>query len=122
MARSKKSNETNNAIPLILIATGIVLIIIVLIWQLFMSQSNSAQIEGIQPTATTEIPYPEITRINLSDAYNAFQNKAAVFIDVRSVDNFTQSHIAGAINLPLDQIEAKIPQMDLQAWIIPYCT
>ncbi len=122
MAGSKKSNDTNNAIPLILIAAGIVLIIIVLIWQLFMAQSNPAQSDAIQPTVTTEIPYPEIARASLSDAYSAFQNKSAVFIDVRSVDNFSQSHVAGAINLPLDQLESQIPKMDLQAWIIPYCT
>lgn len=122
MAGSKKSNDTNSAVPLILVAAGIVLIIIVLIWQLFMSQSTSGQSESIQPTVTSEIPYPEIARVSLDDAYSAFQNKAAVFIDVRSVDNYSQSHIAGAINLPLDQLEAQIPKMDLQAWIIPYCT
>ena len=66
MAGSKKSNDTNNAIPLILIAAGIVLIIIVLIWQLFMAQSNPAQSDAIQPTVTTEIPYPEIARASLS--------------------------------------------------------
>ncbi|HWQ05375.1 MAG TPA: rhodanese-like domain-containing protein [Longilinea sp.] len=122
MARSNKNNDTNSAVPLILIAAGIVLIIIVLIWQLFMSQTNTAQVGAIQPTVTSEIPYPEITRVSLGDAYSAFQNKAVIFIDVRSVDNFKQSHIAGATNLPLDQLEVQIPQMDLQAWIIPYCT
>jgi NADH:ubiquinone oxidoreductase subunit 5 (subunit L)/multisubunit Na+/H+ antiporter MnhA subunit len=122
MAGSNKSNDTNSTVPLILIAAGIVLIIIVLIWQLFMSQSTASQRESIQPTVTSEIPYPEITRVSLVDAYQAFQNKAAVFIDVRSLDNFSQSHIAGAINLPLDQLEAQIPTMDVKAWIIPYCT
>ena len=87
-----------------------------------MAHSNSAQIEPIQATVTAEVPYPEISRVSLSDAYSAYENKAAIFIDVRSLENYSQSHISGAVSLPLDQIEAQIPSLDFQAWIIPYCT
>ncbi|MRR32433.1 hypothetical protein EG834_19380, partial [bacterium] len=108
--------------PLLLIAVGVVLILVVLIWELFMSQSNGAALGASQATATSEIPYAEITRTSLQDARAAYDAKTAVFIDVRSADSFAQQHISGALSLPLDQIEAQIPDLDRQAWIIPYCT
>lgn len=122
MAKTKKSSSSNSSGPLLLIAVGVVLILVVLIWELFMSQSNGAALGASQATATSEIPYAEITRTSLQDARAAYDAKTAVFIDVRSADSFAQQHISGALSLPLDQIEAQIPDLDRQAWIIPYCT
>lgn len=122
MAQPKKSNSNDNSAPLILMAAGLVLIIIVLIWQLYKSQSNNYNHSMLLPTATSEIPYPEVTRVSLKDAHIAFDKKTAVFVDVRSASTYDQGHIPGAINLPLDQLEASISQLSPKSWIIPYCT
>ncbi len=122
MAPPKKSNSNNDSAPVILMAAGLVLIIIVLIWQLYKSQSNNIVHSMLIPTATSEIPYPEVTRVSLKDARIAFDEKTAVFVDVRSADSYGQGHIPGAINLPLDQLEGGISELSAKSWIIPYCT
>lgn len=122
MNRSNKNTPTSSAIPLILIAAGIVLILIVLIWQLYASQSYAIGASTGQPTLSGDIPYPEIARASLPDALEAFNAKTAIFIDVRSAGSYDQGHIAGAISLPLARLEGQAPQIDRDAWIIPYCT
>lgn len=123
MPKSKvRTIATSNTGPLILIAAGTVLILIVLILLLFKSQASDTQAKAFQPTAAIDIPYPEITRINLNDALAAYQADNATFIDVRSAEAFTQSHIAGAINFPIEQMELTVPQLDRNTLLIPYCT
>lgn len=122
MTPSKKSDSNSSTTPLILMAAGFVLIIIVLIWQLYLSQSTNYNHSLLLPTATNEIPYPQIARISLKDARSALSEKTAVFLDVRSVDSFDQGHIPGAQNLPLAEIETGLSQLAPDSWIIPYCT
>lgn len=107
--------------PLILIAVGVVLILIVLILTLMNAQAGGKQ-ATVQPTAASDIPYPEINRVSLADALSALNANTAIFVDVRSADSFNQSRILGAINIPLEQIELAIPDLERDAWIIPYCT
>lgn len=123
MPNSKKGAQlTNSTGPLILIAIGIVLILVVLILALFNAQTNGAKAIDLQPTVASDIPYPKIARITLDDARSAYDNKSALFIDVRSTDSFDQKHIPGAVNLPLDQLESQVPKLDPNVLLIPYCT
>jgi ArsR family transcriptional regulator len=64
----------------------------------------------------------EVTRLTAKEAYEAQQDGSAVIVDTRSETQFAQGHIAGAINVPLDQIENKISELDPQTWYITYCT
>lgn len=117
----KQGQPASSTGPLILIAVGVVLILFVLILTLMNSQAGGTQ-ANVQPTAASDIPYPEIDRVSLADALSAFTANTAIFVDVRSADSFTQSRIPGAVNIPLEQIEATIPELERDAWIIPYCT
>lgn len=49
------------------------------------------------------------------------QGKDLLIIDVRDPKHYEKSHIAGAINLPLDQIRDKLHQLDKEKNIIVYC-
>lgn len=118
----KRARPASSTGPLILIAAGTVLILIVLILSLINSQANGPQANALQPTAAEDIPYPEISRISLKDSLAAYDAKTAIFLDVRSADSYEQLRIPGAINIPLEQIETTIPDLDRSAWIIPYCT
>jgi predicted sulfurtransferase len=64
----------------------------------------------------------EVTRLTAKEAYEAQQDGSAVIVDTRSETQFAQGHIAGAINVPLDQIENRISELDPQTWYITYCT
>jgi 3-mercaptopyruvate sulfurtransferase SseA len=75
-----------------------------------------------QPLTSEEETFPEIPRVTLKDAFTAFQDGSAVFIDVRDADSYTNSHIPGAKSLPLTQLEDKLKKLGTETWIITYCT
>lgn len=51
------------------------------------------------------VPAEEIPRIGVEQAFAEVQAGRAVLVDVRSQESFQRSRAAGAILLPLDQIE-----------------
>lgn len=66
----------------------------------------------------------EVPRVSLEEAKAALDSGAAILVDVRSPNAFEESHIAGAISVPLGQIERDLTQvpLDKDQWIITYCT
>ena len=73
-----------------------------------------------------ELPETEagVPRVTLEVAKAALDSGAAVLVDVRSPNAFEASHIAGAVSVPLGQIERDLTQVPLAQgqWIITYCT
>ena len=65
---------------------------------------------------------PQIDRISLTEAKSAFDHQQAVFVDVRSSQSFSASHIPGSINIPLARILDRYQDLDPSRWIILYCT
>ena len=79
------------------------------------------------PTASrTGLPQTEadVPRVAVQDAAAAIQSGEAVVVDVRSAEAYQESHIPGALSIPLFEIE-KDPtgvKLDKDKWIITYCT
>ena len=63
-----------------------------------------------------------ITRLSLEEARAAFDNGAAIFVDVRSADSYASGHIPGARSIPLGELEGRLEELDPAQWIITYCT
>jgi 3-mercaptopyruvate sulfurtransferase SseA len=99
----------------------------------------SAQPTQIQPTATPAqviesgqgvtpegLPQSEadVPRVSIEEAKAALDSGLAVIVDVRSPSDFEASHIAGAISVPLEEIERNPTDLalDENQWIITYCT
>ena len=61
-------------------------------------------------------------RISLADAKKDFDAGTAVFIDTHSPEQFAQRHVAGAINVPANQIDAYINKIPKGKKIIAYCS
>ena len=87
------------------------------------------QTESTSPTpAGTSFPLPqteeEAPRVTALEAKSAVDAGYAIIVDVRSVDSYIASHIAGALSIPLDRIEADPAgvSLDKDKWIITYCT
>jgi 3-mercaptopyruvate sulfurtransferase SseA len=76
-------------------------------------------LEGSFPRSEAEVP-----RVSVVDAKAAFENGAAIFVDVRSTESYAAGHIAGAISIPLEVIEIDPAgvALDKNQWIITYCT
>jgi hypothetical protein len=66
--------------------------------------------------------YPEIRRVTVQDAKAALDSRSAVFIDVRGSSAYAVSHIPGALDIPLAEIESRLNELDPDQWIITYCT
>jgi hypothetical protein len=84
--------------------------------------SQPRQTLPITPVFATENPYFEVRRVTLEEAKSAFDSNAAVFVDTRSEASYVDSHIPGALSIPLDEIESHINELDPDQWIITYCT
>ena len=109
-----KKKKKSGLLPILLMG-GVVLISIV-----GLAIANNARQANIEnPTAVSS--QDDVVRVTAEEAYQAQQN-GAVIVDTRSEDQFAQQHIAGAINVPLDQLENRINELDPSTWYITYCT
>jgi len=83
-------------------------------------------VEPTNPPQPSNLPATEadVPRVSLEQALVALNAGAAVIVDVRSSETFALSHIASAISIPLDTIEANPTglNLDKDQWIITYCT
>lgn len=63
-------------------------------------------------------------RVTAAEAKAAVDAGLAIIVDVRSVESYANGHIAGALSIPLDRIEADPAGVSLEKdkWIITYCT
>jgi 3-mercaptopyruvate sulfurtransferase SseA len=91
--------------------------------------SASAPTQSIEPVFTQSsenLPQSDadVPRVSPEEARAALESGAAVVVDVRPSDAFEASHIAGAISLPLAEIERNPANLALEKdqWIITYCT
>ncbi len=105
---------------------------------LFVLTACNAQPTQVRPTLTTNVGEPgltqnadqlpvtdaEVPRVSIEKAKAALESGTAVIVDVRGPDAFASSHVAGAINVPLIDIEMNLARVPLEKeqWIITYCT
>ena len=82
----------------------------------------------VEPTGrpSDNLPQTEadVPRVSVEEAFAALNSGAAVIVDVRSVESFIVKHVAGALSIPLTQIEENpnSVSLDKDQWIITYCT
>jgi 3-mercaptopyruvate sulfurtransferase SseA len=88
----------------------------------------ATQVQGpsITKQPRGDIPQTEaaVPRISVKDAKAAFDSGEAIIVDVRSAESYAAGHAAGAISVPLSEIEANPTRvgLDKEQWIITYCT
>ena len=105
--------------PIILMVVGLVILIGALAI-IFLSSNPEDQPVTSKPDAG--IPFPQIQRLSLSTAKGAYDEGTAVFVDVRDQSYYQESHIPGALSIPLDQLEKRLDELNKDDWIILYCT
>lgn len=82
----------------------------------------------VEPTSSPRLDLPRdeaaVPRVSVEQAKAALDSGAAVIVDVRSAQSYQQEHIAGAISIPLADIEFNPTSLtlDKKQWIITYCT
>jgi hypothetical protein len=118
----KKQKTTK--IPIIILAAGGLLLIITVV---ILAMQNTPKPEVLLPTVGIssqgeEESYPEIQRVSLEDAKAALDAGSAVFVDVRGESSYAESHVPGALSIPLSDVENRLGELDPADWIITYCT
>jgi 3-mercaptopyruvate sulfurtransferase SseA len=117
-----KKRKTTKVPIAILVAGGFLLILAAAI--LFMQ--NQPNPDNSLPTAVVnnqgEQASQEIQRVSLEDAKAALDAKTAVFVDVRGDNLYAESHIPGALSIPLTDLENHLDELNPADWIITYCT
>jgi cytoskeletal protein RodZ len=107
--------KNNNLLPIILF----IVVLALSIGGLVLAQNlRQARIEN--PGEVTN--QDAIPRVTAKEAYQAQLNSEAVIVDTRSEVQFQAQHVAGAINIPVDQVEAWLGELDPDTWYITYCT
>jgi rhodanese-related sulfurtransferase len=66
-----------------------------------------------------------IPLLRLSDAEALWHNRSTLFLDVRSAADYDFGHIAGAISLPYEELEQRLPELEQRleraSGIVVYC-
>ena len=83
----------------------------------------------VEPTSATQpnkvpLTEAEVPRVPLDVAKAAIDAGEAIVVDVRPAEFYQESHIPGALSIPLADIEANPTglKLDKNQWIITYCT
>ncbi len=62
-------------------------------------------------------------RLSAGELKRLLAARQAVIVDVRPAEEYRQAHIRGALNLPIQQIEAgQYPELPRDQRLISYCT
>ncbi len=117
-------DQRSNFGPLTMIAVGVMLLLVVVLWQALNAELVTATNEAT-PTSQanpTVDPLSIIPRVSMADAKQAYDQHSAFFLDVRDSGSFAAGHIAGAKNIPLNDLASHVNSLDQNQWIITYCT
>lgn len=79
-------------------------------------QSAPLSASGAQVQNPTNFP-----RISKEDAQKLFHSNQAVFIDVRSNEQFSYGHIKGALSIPGSQLMGRFREVPPGKTIVTYC-
>lgn len=113
--RGREAPRKSWSSPVVLIAgAGLVLLAVAL----------ALALGGREPTANpvaSDIPYPNVPRISLAEAKAEFDAGSALFLDVRTADEYASSHVRGARLLPLNELAMRYQELPRDVEIITLC-
>ncbi len=116
MAETRKKRQLG-----LIIGGGVLMVLAALAWVMLNKLAPSAA-TAISTKTATPASVAQVQRVSLADAKAAYDAKSAVFLDVRDRSSFEQSHLPGAVNIPISDLATRMNELDPKSWIIPYCT
>jgi hypothetical protein len=79
-----------------------------------------------KPAATTTVAtmtsLESVPRISVAALREKMDRGEVVVMDVRDIDSYTASHIAGAMHIPVSYLESELPYLPRGKPIVAYCT
>ena len=84
---------------------------------------HSKSKSDVQKAVSAATPYPDgARRVTIAELEELLKENKAVVIDVRSQDSYDAGHIPGAINITVQDLEAKVNTIPKGKKIIAYCS
>jgi hypothetical protein len=111
----KKRKRSNR--PLLLILVGLILMVTAALVVVFSTGGPGA---AALSTPTLAGPDADIPRVSAAEALAGHQSGEAVIVDVRDSVYYELGHISGAISIPLNELPARLGELDPEDWIITY--
>jgi hypothetical protein len=106
--------------------SGLIVIGASLILAPLLSPASPPAIPTPSPAALTvdqsRLPYPAVPRVTAGEARAAHELQQAVFVDVRTAEEYAQSHVPGALSIPFSKFDSRLNELNKDRWIITYCT
>lgn len=113
----KTARQRKNPLPLVLLGLGGLLLIALAVVSLTRPPAATTPTAPAPASDARSVP-----RVGLEEALQAYEKGEAVFLDVRSAESFQLLRITGAVNIPGNELPARLAELDKNDWIIPYCT
>lgn len=86
-----------------------------------VAQKKSAKVSAPAAQPKKEVKPEEVGRISVDELILMIANKKpVVIIDVRGLDSYTEK-IKGALQIPLDETEARMKEIPRNKEIVTYC-
>ena len=73
-------------------------------------------------TAAMMTSLESVPRISVATLREKIDRGEVVVMDVRDIDSYTASHIAGAMHIPVSYVESELPYLPRGKPIVAYCT
>ena len=107
----------------VFIAIGIILIAFAIYSNLKgLRSSGESENTAVDQEASSEVNGPIINILTVDEAYQAYiGNDNYLFVDVRTVSEYEDGHIEGAILIPLSEIDNRLSELPRDRPIIVYC-
>jgi rhodanese-related sulfurtransferase/DNA-binding transcriptional ArsR family regulator len=59
--------------------------------------------------------------VSRTELFKRMRDGLVTVLDVRPADEFASGHLPGAVNIPLDQLEARLSELDTSQDVVAYC-
>jgi 3-mercaptopyruvate sulfurtransferase SseA len=115
----RRKAQQNRNFMIFVIAGGVLLLASA---ALLILSSQQAQVAPEAAATVAGDPIAGFPRITLEESKTAFDNSSAIFLDVRTQQEFDQAHIPGSVLIPYAELSERLGELDPQATYITYCT
>lgn len=111
----------------LLIVAAVALIGLLAVVYLLSRPAQPATVAAPAPVAPAapaqqDIPFPNIARVGPGEAHGSANAGQSVIVDVRDREFYDQSHMAGAVSIPLNELPARLDELPRDRQILTYCT